>query len=58
MNALEKLRCKEEFKNYKDDLIIDTFCPDKEKITKDIPSWCKRYNTSKKDCKRCWEREV
>lgn len=58
MNAFEKIRNEERFKNYRDIDIISTYCPHKEGISLSVPTWCKGENTIKKDCRKCWERQV
>lgn len=56
MNALEKLRLdNSDFKDTKDIVIATNHCPDN--YLKE-PEWCKGMNTIRRDCLRCWRRNI
>lgn len=56
MNALEKLRLNNsDFKDTKDIVIASNHCPDN--YLKE-PEWCKGMNTIRRDCLRCWRRNI
>jgi hypothetical protein len=56
MNALEKLRLdNNDFKDTKDIVIATNHCPDN--YLKE-PEWCKGMSTIRRDCLRCWRRNI
>lgn len=59
MKCIEKLREKDPFfREWKDEIIFMGYCPHRLKLNIEKPIWCVGNNTSRENCKYCWEREI